>query len=87
MDAIVYFEIAGPDAGAQRDFYAGTFGWSIDANGSIAAGAGLRGGIRQDPPGTVFYVGVDDINATMTDIASRGGVALTPRTVTRDPVY
>jgi hypothetical protein len=48
---IVYFELAGPDAGALRRFYASVFDWRSAPDGSIDAAStgGIRGGFRQDP--------------------------------------
>jgi len=48
---IVFFDIAGPDGERLREFYAGVFGWSIDANSMIAASStgGLRGAIPTRP--------------------------------------
>lgn len=79
---IVYFEIAGPDGAKLREFYASMFGWSIDDNFTIAAAStgGLRGGIRQDPPDKVFYLGVPSIAEKLNQIETTGGEVLIPRT-------
>jgi len=80
---IVYFEIAGPDGPRLREFYSAVFGWSIDASSSIAAAStgGLKGGIRQDPPEKVIYMGVPDIMAALKQIEAAGGHTVLPRTV------
>ena len=40
------------------------WGWEIDGSSTIAprSTGGLRGGIREDPPDKVLYMGVDDID-------------------------
>lgn len=80
---IVYFEVAGPDAAQLRAFYAEVFDWQLGADQAIPAArrGGPRGGIRQDPPATLFYVGVPDIDATIATITARGGGVVLPRTV------
>jgi uncharacterized protein len=79
---IVYFEIAGPDGAALQSFYSSVFHWNIDAQRAIAAAsAGIRGGIRQDPPATLFYLGVDDVNAAQDAIVAAGGTTIIRRMV------
>lgn len=79
---IVYFEIAGPDGAKLREFYASMFDWRIDDNLTIAEAStgGLRGGIRQDPPDKVFYLGVPSIAEKLGRIEAAGGEVLVPRT-------
>jgi hypothetical protein len=77
---IVFFDIAGPDAATLKSFYAGNFGWDIDAVGGIAT-PGLKGTIRQDPPETLIYLGVPDINAALKKIEEGGGQTVLPRMV------
>jgi predicted enzyme related to lactoylglutathione lyase len=77
---IVYFEVAGPDGAALQAFYSNVFQWDINAQRTIsAATAGIRGGIRQDPPATVFYLGVDDVNAAQDAIVAAGGTTIIRR--------
>ncbi len=79
---IVYFEVAGPDGAALQSFYSTVFQWDINAQRTIAAAsAGVRGGIRQDPPATVFYLGVDDVNAAQDAIVAAGGMTIIKRMV------
>ena len=77
---IVFFDIAGPDAGALRTFYSSQFGWSINDTFAIDTG-GLSGTLRQDPAEKIIYLGVDDIDATLKSIAGAGGKMVVPRTV------
>jgi hypothetical protein len=79
---IVFFDIAGPDANTLQAFYSGVFKWSIDAaRGISAASAGIPGVIRQDPPATLFYLAVDDVNATQDAIVAAGGSTIIRRMV------
>jgi predicted enzyme related to lactoylglutathione lyase len=77
---IVFFDIAGPDAGTLRAFYASNFGWSINDHLAIDTG-GLRGTLRQDPPEKIIYLGVPDIDAALAAIHASGGKTEMPRTV------
>jgi predicted enzyme related to lactoylglutathione lyase len=80
---IVYFEIAGPDSEQLRSFFENVFGWEINDSSSIASGStgGIRGGIREDPPDKVLYMGVDDIETVLEKIEANGGNVVLPRTV------
>jgi uncharacterized protein len=79
---IVYFEIAGPDAAALRTFYSSAFAWDIGAQNAITpeSAGGIRGGLREDPAEKLLYLGVRDINETLTRIESLGGRTIVPRT-------
>jgi predicted enzyme related to lactoylglutathione lyase len=80
---IVYFEIAGPETQALKSFYSAVFAWEIDANATIAAAStgGVRGGLRQDPPEKLLYLGVPSIDETLKHIETAGGKTIAPRTV------
>jgi predicted enzyme related to lactoylglutathione lyase len=77
---IVFFDIAGPDAAALRQFYAGNFGWSISSANAIATPA-LPGTLRQDPAEKILYIGVPDIDVALKAIVASGGKVVIPRTV------
>lgn len=79
---IVYFELAGPDGGELRTFYSAVFGWKIDQGATISPDStgGLRGGIRQDPPDKVLYLGVPDVTAKLAEVEAAGGEVVLPRT-------
>lgn len=77
---IVFFDIAGPDAAKLKEFYSGNFGWGIDAASGIKTPQ-LNGTLRQDPPATVLYIGVPDINAALAKIGASGGTTVVPRMV------
>jgi predicted enzyme related to lactoylglutathione lyase len=76
----VFFDVAGPDAGKLKQFYASNFGWAIDAANGVKT-PGLEGTLRQDPPETLIYLGVRDIDATLKVIVNSGGSVALPRTV------
>jgi uncharacterized protein len=75
---IVFFDIAGPDAAGLKDFYAGNFGWRIDANNLIKAGT-LDGALRQDPAEKIIYIGVSDLDVAIANVNASGGNVVTPK--------
>ena len=75
---IVFFDIAGPDAAALKEFYARNFGWSLEVNGAIKTG-NLDGALRQDPAEKILYIGVPDIDAAMKTVSASGGALITPK--------
>jgi hypothetical protein len=64
------------------------FDWEIDGSSAIAAHStgGLRGGIREDPPDKVLYMGVDDIDEVLAKVEANGGSIVLPRTVVPEVV-
>lgn len=84
---IVFFDIAGPDADAQKRFYEGVFGWDVHAGGRVATmipaadGGRLRGVLRTDPAGVVLYLGVEDVTAALAAVEAHGGKIVAPRFV------
>jgi predicted enzyme related to lactoylglutathione lyase len=75
-DPVVHFEIGGTDAARSREFYSSLFGWTVQTDdrgyGLVATGSadGIAGGIMQTPPGVppwlAVYVGVDDVEKSLT---------------------
>jgi predicted enzyme related to lactoylglutathione lyase len=78
---IVFFDIAGPDLAAQRDFYAKVFDWSPTPDGRVTAPvhAPLMGTFRADPAEKMLYLGVPDVTATLATIVENGGAIEAPR--------
>ncbi len=89
---IVFFDLAGPDAGALSSFYAEVFGWDITPGPfpgthnitGIPARSPLPGTIRQDDGGpqgmpNLIYLGVEDVTATLAKIEAHGGSIHAPR--------
>ena len=84
---VVHFEVAGKDAKKLQQFYAGLFGWKIDANnpmdyGVVAAeDSGIAGGVGPSPDGSrhvTFYVQVPDLQAALDKAETLGGKTVTP---------
>lgn len=92
---VVHFEIAGKDAKKLQGFYAGLFGWHIDASNPMNYGVvdthgegGIGGGIgqAQGENHVTFYVQVGDPQAYLNRIESMGGRTVVPVTEIPDMV-
>lgn len=82
---IIHFEIAGTDGPALESFYTRLFGWDIDHQGQgdmqygfVRGGSAgsIGGGIRHEPNGhaeVVFYVEVEDLEASIEEARNLGG--------------
>jgi predicted enzyme related to lactoylglutathione lyase len=72
---IVFFDIAGPDALALRDFYSRLFGWEADQAGqfTVSVSPPLGGALRKDPVEKRIYIGVDDVAAKLNEVTQNGG--------------
>ncbi len=87
---VVYFEIAGRDGEALKEFYANLFDWNISHHAPAGSywyvegeEGGIPGGIMQTtedmPPNYVtFYVQVDDIQGCLGQAESLGGKTIVP---------
>jgi uncharacterized protein len=86
---VVHFEIPLDDAERGRTFYERALGWQLEQWGPVpywtttdTGEPGIGGGLtmRSDTvPGPLFYVGCDDIDATLTSVESAGGETLMGR--------
>jgi uncharacterized protein len=82
---IVFFDIAGPDLEQLRKFYSTVFKWDVGADGRFStrvvspSGGVLPASLRQDPAGTMFYIGVDDVTAKLNELQAAGGSIEVPR--------
>jgi uncharacterized protein len=85
---VTWFELTGTDTAALCTFYADLFGWEISPVDGMDYGAGgIGGGITAgDGAGTVVYLQVDDIQATLDRIERAGGKTVVPVTVIPDMV-
>ncbi|MEU4689914.1 VOC family protein [Actinoplanes sp. NPDC023714] len=92
-NAVMHWEIGGRDLPALREFYAKTFGWTIDDAGEDyclvePVGGGTGGGLMQTPPGmpayVTIYIDVTDLTATLHTIIESGGTLLKPPTRIND---
>jgi uncharacterized protein len=86
---VVHFEVMGQDGERLRGYYAGLFGWEIDADNPLgygvvkregntnAEGEGIGGGVGASPPGhdghLTFYVEVPDVEAALARAEELGG--------------
>jgi hypothetical protein len=85
---VVHFEVIGKDGKKLQEFYAGLFGWKIDANNPMNYGlvgpddAGIGGGVASSMDGSAghltFYVEVDDLAAALKKAESLGGKTTMP---------
>ena len=83
---VIHFEIQVKDAGAAQEFYRKLFDWNIDADNPMNYGVvdtqagGINGGVTAAPtaPQVVFYVGVDDLQASLDRAESLGGKTVVP---------
>jgi predicted enzyme related to lactoylglutathione lyase len=87
---VTHFEIIGKEAKKLQDFYAGLFGWQIDANNPMEYGIvsptenGIGGGISAAPDGrslVTVYVEVDSVQPYLDKAVSMGGKVMMERTV------
>ncbi len=89
-DPVVHFEIMGGRGHDLQDFYAGVFGWRIDADNPMnyglvaAAEGGIAGGVGpaddETGPFVTVYVQVDDLQKALDDVEAAGGKTLMPPT-------
>ncbi len=81
---VVHFEIGCRDRVKTEHFFSELFGWRIGGDASIAAASekGIPGHITSlghDPQHyTIFYVEVDDVQASLDKAAGLGGKTLVP---------
>jgi len=84
---VAWFEVTGPDAGALQSFYAGLFGWQIDASNEMNYGmvdaqeGGIPGGVGPSPDGSAqvtFYISVPDLQNALDRASELGGKIVTP---------
>jgi predicted enzyme related to lactoylglutathione lyase len=89
-DKVVHFEVVGKDGPKLMQFYGRLFGWTVNADNPMNYGmvdaeeSGIGGGISSSQEGSdghlTFYVGVDDLQATLDKAESLGGKTVMPPT-------
>ncbi|MCO4769125.1 MAG: VOC family protein [Deltaproteobacteria bacterium] len=93
---IVWFEVVGQDADKMRAFYGKLFGWNFNVLPEIDYGltaceeTGIPGGVGKAQAGNgwnAFYVGVDDLDATLAMASDSGASVLQPPTTLPDGTY
>jgi uncharacterized protein len=86
---VVHFEVTGQDGKKLQEFYSKTFGWNVNADNPMNYGivegqeGGIGGGISAGDGGTkqvTFYIAVDNPQAYLDKIESKGGKTVMPVT-------
>jgi uncharacterized protein len=86
---VIHFEVAGKDLDKLEGFYTELFGWQTQRAESMpysmvqAQDGGIGGGIGEPPDGNghvTFYVGTDDVQATLDKAEQLGGRTILPVT-------
>ena len=76
----IWFEVTGKDGKKLQDFFSGLFGWQLDTSnpmnyGTVNLGE-VGGGVGPAAEGdgaALFYVAVDDVEASLQKAESLGG--------------
>ncbi|MGH3541633.1 MAG: VOC family protein [Mycobacterium sp.] len=84
-NVVNYFEIGTTDAGATSAFYGGLFGWQIGDSGDYRMIDTALGGVWDSSAMgggsyAIFYVQVDDVQATITKASELGATVVVPFT-------
>ncbi len=91
---VIWFEVTGQDADKLQGFYGSMFGWTFEEEPTVPGygmvpcppkgEAGIPGGVGAamgQPKGWItFYVGVDDLDATLVRAEGQGSEILQPAT-------
>ena len=84
-NAIVHFDISGPDEGRLHRFYGELLGWKVDPQGPgyalVETPGGLRGSLVEAGTAQLALgVGVPDLDAALAGATELGGEVVMPRT-------
>jgi predicted enzyme related to lactoylglutathione lyase len=85
-NAIVHFDVSGPDEGPLRDFYSGLFGWELNSPGPgytlLGTPDGSPGGaiVEAESASLVVGIAVADLDAALAAAEQRGGLVVMPAT-------
>ena len=84
-NAIVHFDISGPNDEVLGNFYAAAFGWAVTGQGPgyaiVETPGGLRGSIVEAPIAKLSIgVQVGNVEAAVADVTRLGGTVLMPPT-------
>jgi predicted enzyme related to lactoylglutathione lyase len=84
-NAVVHVDIAGPDEGPLRRFYADLLGWRVEPQGPgyalVTTPGGLRGAIvEQERAAVVLGVAVPDLGAALERAEHLGAAVVMPPT-------
>jgi hypothetical protein len=94
---IVHWELMGPDAGAQKDFYAAIFDWKFSAmegfdgyfmteGDDMAVNGAVGRGSEDRPSYQCVYFGVEDIDSKLAEVEANGGTTIVAKTEIPDAV-
>jgi predicted enzyme related to lactoylglutathione lyase len=79
---LIHFEVAGKDAGKLQSYYGDLFDWKVDSDnplnyGIVNLSGDVGGGIGPAPEGqpghAIFYIAVEDVEASLAKAESLGG--------------
>lgn len=84
-NAVVHFDISGPDDNALRRFYGDLLDWHVDPKGPgyalVHTPGGLAGSIIGDPqPRVTLGIAVENLEQTVGQATELGGTVLMPPT-------
>ena len=85
-NAVAHFDVFGPEPERLHDFYAGVFGWEVDARGPGYALLHTPGDtpdgaiVEAESGGLTIGIVVADIDAAVAAAAARGGTVVMPPT-------
>lgn len=84
-NAVVHFDISGPDDEGLRRFYGGLLDWQVDPKGPgfalVQTPGGLGGAIvGSEQPGVTLGVVVQDLERAVLDATELGGTVVMPPT-------
>ena len=84
-NTVNYFEVGTSDAAATSAFYGGLFGWQIGDSGDYRMVDGDKGGVWDTATmgggsWAIFYVQVDDVQATIEKASGLGAKVVVPFT-------
>jgi predicted enzyme related to lactoylglutathione lyase len=89
MNGICHVEIPGTDFEKMRKFYGDIFGWETQLIPEMdyatfktpdGIGGGFSKQLKTSDSGVLFYIEVEDIEATLKNIEGGGGKTVTPKT-------
>ncbi len=92
---IVHIEIPTTDMSTSTKFYSALFGWEMNQlkpsytlfkTPPKGPAGGLDASLKPMDGGIIFYIEVEDIDATLLRVAEFGGETITPKTVISEEI-
>lgn len=95
MSKIVHIEIPAPDLDKAAEFYSKVFGWKVEMEPEMdyatwsppdedAIGGGFSRQAKPSTDGALLHIGVEDIEAKLSEIEAAGGKTVTTKTKISD---